>query len=110
MAKAIFITGGGSGIGRAVARRFAAEGWCVGLADIDAVGLAATAALLPEGQSSSHRLDVRDRAAWDTTLAEFAAFAGQIDVVFNNAGVAHAGPLALGSQGEIDELDRKSVV
>lgn len=104
MAKAIFITGGGSGIGRAVARRFAAEGWCVGLADIDAVGLAATAALLPEGQSSSHRLDVRDRAAWNTTLAEFAAFAGQIDAVFNNAGVAHAGPLALGSQGEIDEL------
>jgi NAD(P)-dependent dehydrogenase (short-subunit alcohol dehydrogenase family) len=104
MTQSIFITGGGSGIGRTVAQHFAAKGWCVGLADIDHKGLAETAALLPEGQSSRHHLDVRDRAAWDSVLAEFAAFAGQIDVVFNNAGIAHAGPLALGSQGEIDEL------
>src|ERR1700712_723986 len=92
MRKAIFITGGGSGIGRAVARHFAAQGWFVGLADIDAAGLRETAALLPGGQSSSHRLDVRDRAAWDEVLAEFAALAGRIDVVFHNAGVAHGGP------------------
>lgn len=104
MAGAIFITGGGSGIGRAVAQKFAAEGWFVGLADINGAGLIETAALLPEGRSSSHRLDVRDRAAWDAALAEFAAVAGRIDVVFNNAGVAHGGPLAGNSQGEIDQL------
>ena len=38
MRKAIFITGGGSGIGRAVAQRFAREGWLIGLAGA-AVGL-----------------------------------------------------------------------
>lgn len=104
MTKAIFITGGGSGIGRSVARHFAAQGWFVGLADIDSNGLAETTAMLPHGGSSSHRLDVRDRAAWDAVLAEFAAIAGRIDVVFNNAGVAHGGPLVGNSQGEIDQL------
>ena len=66
MRKAIFITGGGSGIGRAVALRFAREGWLIGLADVNEAGLAQTAALLPAGASWTTRLDVRDRAAWDT--------------------------------------------
>jgi NAD(P)-dependent dehydrogenase (short-subunit alcohol dehydrogenase family) len=104
MRRAIFITGGGSGIGRAVAQHFAAQDWFVGVADIDAAGLSETAALLRDGQSSRHRLDVRDRAAWDQALAEFAAIAGRIDVVFNNAGVAHGGPLAGNTQAQIDQL------
>ncbi|MBA4353483.1 MAG: short-chain dehydrogenase, partial [Novosphingobium sp.] len=80
--KAIFITGGASGIGRAVALRFAQSGWFVGLADIDEGGLASTAALLPSGHSSCHRLDVRDRQGWDAALADFArGTGGRIDVV-----------------------------
>ena len=39
--KAVFITGAASGIGLAAARRFAKEGWFVGLADINAAGLKA---------------------------------------------------------------------
>lgn len=104
MSKTIFITGAGSGIGRAAAQFFAAKGWFVGLADINAAGLAATAALLPDGQSSQHILDVRDRGAWDDVLEAFASIAGRIDVVFNNAGVAHGGPLAGNTQAEIDQL------
>ena len=45
--KTIFITGAGSGIGRAVARKFAANAWFVGLADISEAGNRETAALLP---------------------------------------------------------------
>ena len=103
--KAIFITGGGSGIGRAVAQRFAREGWFIGLADVNEAGLAETAALLPEGQSWTRRLDVRDRAAWDEALAAFTqASGGRLDVLFNNAGVAHGGPFAENAQAEIDQL------
>ena len=104
MPKTIFITGGGSGIGRAVAQYFAAKGWMVGLGDINGAGMIETAALLPAGQTSSHRLDVRDRAAWDEALAAFAAAAGRIDVVVNNAGVAYGGPLSGNTQAEIDQL------
>jgi NAD(P)-dependent dehydrogenase (short-subunit alcohol dehydrogenase family) len=103
--KSIFITGGGSGIGRAVARHFAAQGWFIGLADINEAGMAETAALLPDGQSSSHRLDVRGRQEWDEALAAFSAAAGgRIDVVHNNAGVAFGGPFEGNLQSEIDLL------
>ena len=102
--KAIFITGGASGIGRAVAQRFGREGWFVGIADINEAGMAETAALLPAGGSSIHKLDVRDRAAWDAALADFArAAGGGIDVVFNNAGIPIGGQIVdLG----VDEVER----
>jgi NAD(P)-dependent dehydrogenase (short-subunit alcohol dehydrogenase family) len=112
--KAIFITGGGSGIGRAVAQRFAREGWFVGLADISENGMAETAALLPTGGSFTVKLDVRDRAAWDDALAAFAAAAGgRIDVVFNNAGVPLGGALLDASVGEVErtlDVNLKGVI
>jgi NAD(P)-dependent dehydrogenase (short-subunit alcohol dehydrogenase family) len=102
--QAIFITGGGSGIGRAVAQLFAARGWRVGLADVNAAGLAETAALLPVDRTHSYVMDVRDRDAWGTTLDAFtAASGGRLDVLFNNAGIGTGGPLA---ETEFAELDR----
>jgi NAD(P)-dependent dehydrogenase (short-subunit alcohol dehydrogenase family) len=93
--KAIFITGGGSGIGRATAQFFAARGWFIGLADINGGGLAETQGLLPEGRSSIHIMDVRDRSAWRAALTDFwAASGGRLDVLFNNAGIARGGVFA----------------
>lgn len=103
--KSIFITGGGSGIGRATAQLFGARGWFVGLGDISEAGMAETAALLPVGSYFTHRLDVRSPEEWVSALGTFAqAAGGRIDVVFNNAGVAHGGALAELSESEIDQL------
>ena len=112
--KTIFITGGGSGIGRAVAQKFAGHGWFVGLADIDEAGMRSTAALLPAGASSLHKLDVRDRAAWSTALADCAeASGGRIDVVFNNAGIPLGGEITEHSTAEIErclDINLKGVI
>lgn len=113
-AKAIFITGGGSGIGRATARHFAARGWFVGLGDVNEQGMVETAALLPDGCSSRHRMDVTDRAQWKAALDAFVAVSGgRIDVLFNNAGIARGGAFALSDPRDSDlliEINLKGVV
>ncbi|MBX9665943.1 SDR family oxidoreductase [Novosphingobium sp.] len=112
--KTIFITGGASGIGRAVAERFGRAGWFVGIADINEEGMAGTAALIPAGFSSQHKLDVRDRAAWDAALADCAeASGGRIDVVFNNAGIPLGGRLVDCSAEEVErtlDINLKGVI
>jgi NAD(P)-dependent dehydrogenase (short-subunit alcohol dehydrogenase family) len=102
--KAIFITGGGSGIGRAVAERFGREGWRVGLADVNAKGLTETAALLPAGMTDTYIMDVRDRDSWKNDLDDFTLkTGGRLDVLFNNAGIGTGGPI---TEMSFEDLDR----
>ena len=98
--QAIFITGGGSGIGAATARLFAARGWRVGLADVDVAGLSATAAAC--GGAQTFVMDVRDRDAWVRSLDAFTG-EGSLDVLFNNAGIPSGGSLA---QADWELIDR----
>ena len=101
--RSIFITGGGSGIGRATALHFAAKGWFVGIGDINETGMAETLSLIPGAAKWSGKLDVRDRKGWDEALTAFAAAAGgRIDALLNNAGIGTGGSLAELDPEEID--------
>ncbi len=103
--KTIFITGAASGLGREVARYFAEQGWFVGIADINEVGMAETAALLPEGMSSIHKLDVTDRKQWKEVVADFSQKTGGImTVLFNNAGIGNGGAIQDMTDTDIDRL------
>ena len=83
-----FVSGAGSGIGRAVAVRLASHGCPVAIADIDADGLEETAAMIA-GPALARRLDVRDRQAQLSFAADVAEWApAPLGMVFNNAGVA----------------------
>jgi NAD(P)-dependent dehydrogenase (short-subunit alcohol dehydrogenase family) len=103
MRKAIFITGGGSGIGRAAAELFAKRGWFVGLADINDAGMTETARLIGPDNAFTVRMDVRDRGQWRDSLRRFvSASGGRLDVLFNNAGVGHGGPFEMMDEDKRD--------
>jgi len=112
--KSIYITGGASGIGRAVALYFAERGWFVGIGDIDDAGMQETVSQIGGGNTSTHHHDTRSLAAWNQALADFAAAAGgRIDVVFNNAGIGSGGPLIENTEEEIErtlDINLKGVI
>lgn len=90
--KVAFITGAASGIGRATAELFAAQGWWIGAADRNAEGLEALRDTLGKDACRPWHLDVTDKAAYDTVVAELAEETdGRLDLLFNNAGVGAAG-------------------
>ncbi|MER7278897.1 bifunctional aldolase/short-chain dehydrogenase [Dactylosporangium sp. NPDC000244] len=88
------VTGGGSGIGRAIALRLAAEGACVVVADRDAAAAAAVAGEIGGADVALPvTMDVTDedavRAALDAAVLAF----GGVDLVVNNAGLSVSKPL-----------------
>ena len=84
------VTGAGSGIGRAIALLFAAEGAQVVVADVDEVAAAATVAEIG-GESVAEQVDVADEDATRALAASTVDRFGRIDVLFNNAGIPGVG-------------------
>ena len=78
--KVCIVTGAGSGIGRASAELFAAEGATVVAADIDG-----------DAEGVTHRVDVADEEQTAALAAAVVEEFGRIDVLFNNAGIAGVG-------------------
>ena len=82
------VTGGGSGIGRAIALRLAAEGMPVAILDINAEGAAQTTADIAEagGKAVCERCDITDYASVQAAVAAVEAKQGPTAVLVNNAG------------------------
>ena len=85
--KTVLVTGGASGIGRAMAEAYAAEGAKVWVTDVDRAALAST----PEGWGAAE-VDASDEDAVKALFAEIEAAWGGLDVLCANAGIA--GPTA----------------
>lgn len=108
--KTAIVTGGGSGFGAQIARRFAEEGARVMVADINAAGAQEVAA---EIGGIAQTVDVAD----DASVAAMAKAAldglGHVDILVNNAGITHPrGPLEEVSEADFDRtfaVNAKSV-
>ncbi len=88
--KTAVITGAASGMGRALALDLAARGCNVALTDVNEVGLKQTAedARTAGVEATAEVVDVADREAMHELADEVVRTHGQVDLVFNNAGVA----------------------
>jgi NAD(P)-dependent dehydrogenase (short-subunit alcohol dehydrogenase family) len=91
--KSIFITGAGSGMGRAGAEFFHARGWRVAAADRNPDGITALADQLGADRIWTRQVDVTDKTALDAALADFCAGNpdGGLDMMWNNAGIGQSG-------------------
>ena len=87
--KSALITGGGSGIGRAISILFAQQGAHVHILELNAESGAAVAneIITKNGQASVHSCDVSDQQKVVSLFNEI----GKIDILVNNAGIAHVG-------------------
>jgi 3-oxoacyl-[acyl-carrier protein] reductase len=86
----VLVTGAASGMGRATARVFGAEGASVAVTDITNEGTQAVAAAIVAsgGSAKAWTLDVADRNDIVRTIDDIAAHFGGLDIVVNNAGIS----------------------
>ena len=103
-ARRAFITGAGSGLGAAMARLLAADGWIIGAVDVREEPAQEIAAEITRlgGKALPYSFDVTDRVAYKDAVAHFLDAAGGVDLVVNNAGVTSHG---LVGEGDLEHWD-----
>ncbi len=103
--KVLAVTGGGQGIGRAIAYRFARAGYAVAIADpeIDAGREAAAQVEALGARSLFTQVDIAQADAVESWMAQTVKAFGGIDVLVNNAGISRNAPLL---ELKIEDFDR----
>lgn len=106
MKKTAVVTGGGQGIGRALAIRYAAEGYAVSLCDTDKEAGLEVIRLIHEtgGTAMFLCVDVADEAALRHFIRLTASELGRIDVLVNNAGIGRSAPFLTLSTADFDRV------
>lgn len=105
------VTGGGSGIGAAIATLFGAQGARVAVLDVDEEAAIATVDQIEEdgGTAAFFHCDVSDQRAVEQAFEQTVATFGGLDVLINNAGVAHVGDVESTSEEDFDRIYRVNV-
>ena len=104
--KHVAITGAGSGIGQAIAVRFAKEGAVVEILERDADAAESTLGLIANAGGAGHTVivDVADEESVNEAFRTGQAERGPIDVLVNNAGIAHVGNLQNTESADVDRI------
>jgi NAD(P)-dependent dehydrogenase (short-subunit alcohol dehydrogenase family) len=103
--KVAIVTGGGSGIGQAIALRFAANGAAIRIADINLQQAEATAKQITDagGRATAHACDVTDQRQVRKVFS--AVFAKErVGILVNNAGISHVGTVESTTEKDFDRL------
>ena len=109
--KAAVVTGGGSGIGRAISTLFGVQGAHVFVLDLDpeAANETASAIRTAGGTADAAVCDVSDAAAVKETFDVVVGRARRLDILINNAGIAHVGNIEHTPEDQFDRLYRVNV-
>lgn len=104
--KVAVLTGAGSGIGSAMALLFAQQGARVNILDKDAAGAARTMEMINEHHVTARFFpcDVSNQSEVRKTMNDIAAENASIDILINNAGIAHIGNAANTPEADFDRL------
>lgn len=105
--KTAVVTGGGSGIGKAVSLLFAQQGAEVHIIELNPANAEQTLSEIKEAgsQAFAHTCDVSQQAQVDEVIAGI----GKIDILVNNAGIAHVGKAGTTSEEDFDRVFRINV-
>ena len=98
--KVVLVTGGGAGIGKATALRFAEEGARVVICDLNEMAGEETVKLLGDG-ASFYKVNVASRQEVQKWIEAVVSTYGRIDVIVNNAGVLRDGQLIKFKEGQL---------
>lgn len=100
--KVAIVTGGGSGIGKAISELFAAEGAFVHILDLNAEGAQPVVSAIEEagGKAKVHACNVANQA----DVVAIVQNIGKVDILVNNAGIAHVGNLEKCAPEDFDRV------